>query len=90
MPPLYKYELWNGKEVVGHYVVDYLLRGKSVTFTCSPGIFKEVYGKKYEQIVVPFIWRTVSDNGIDILSRLCLDVRRKSKRQLRILKEGCK
>lgn len=76
-------ELWDGKKVIGTVRNRDLIGRFCVFLTVS--ILKEEYNKKYERIKVPIIIRPVWDNGIDFMFRRCLDVRRKSKRQIKIL-----
>lgn len=86
MPTWYTYELWNGKAVLGTITLKYPLRGR---YFIVPTIseLKREYNKTYEEIEVPTTFRVVSDNGVDRLIRMCLDVRRKSKRQIEIIRQ---
>lgn len=83
----YAYELWNGKEVVGHFHSLTKIYGRSLVVP-ETGMFKRSYFRKHPQIEVPIITRVISDNGIDVHYRICLDVRKKSKRQIEILKRS--
>lgn len=85
MPTIYMYELWNGKKSLGHYVTQSRLIGKELHVPMY-GCLKQPYNKKWEIIKVPIIYRLMKDNGVDCTMRRCLDVRRKSKRQIEILK----
>ena len=80
MPEWFTYELWNGKKTIGEVTLRSKLLGK---FLVIPTIseLKREYGRSYETINVPIIYRTVSDNGVEIVVRRCLDVRKNSKRQ---------
>lgn len=84
MPDYYLYELWNGKEVVGHYGSIWPLMGTHIRiFEMSE--LKQPYGVKPKSIECPISYRIVSDNKIDRVMRTVIDVRRKSKRQIEIL-----
>ena len=80
----YQYELWNGKEVVGHYCTQYKLYGRFLVVP-TMSLLKQPYRSKCEEILFPITYRIVSDNGVERLTRIVLDVRRKSKRQIDIL-----
>lgn len=85
----FKYELWDGKKVVGYYTCLYPLNivGRYMVFHMI-STFKQKYNKQYETITVPITTRLISDNGIDYTIRRALDVRKKSKRQINLLKMG--
>lgn len=87
MPTTYSYEIWDGKQVLGHFVSLHLMRGKSV-FSQETSILKASYGRKLKTIEIPITIRIVFDDGIDTMTRVVLDVRRKSKRQIDILKSN--
>ena len=89
MPPYFEYELWNGKKVVGTVGSSHPFYGNYVLFP-ELAMFKQPYNQKPKQIKVPIIRRLISDDGINIHFRVCLDVRRKSKRQIKIISEGQK
>lgn len=72
----YELELWNGKEVVGWVRTTLLFLGKHVIFPIP---------RKSKRIKVPVGLRIVSRTRTDITTRICLDVRRKSERQIREL-----
>lgn len=82
----YAYELWNGKEVIGEVTSRYRFNGKTV-FVPTVSAFKEHYNKTYKHIQIPIIVRCVYNDGITITLRSVLDVRRKSKRQIELIKE---
>lgn len=83
----YRYDLWNGKEIVGtHYRSSPILYGRNIVLDEVP-IFKQLYGKRQKTIVVPVYYQEVSDDGVTITIRRVLDVRKKSKRQIEILKK---
>lgn len=84
MISIFTYELWDGKKVVGSYVSMFGLQGRELVVPES-SILKQSYFGRIKQIRVPIIYRQLSDNGVDLVMRKCLDVRRKSKRQLKIL-----
>jgi hypothetical protein len=83
----YSYELWNGKAVVGHFNTFTPLYGKFLVIPSIP-LLKQPYGKKIVEVCVPVTTRFVSDDGVDIVVRRVLDVRKKSKKQIEILKKG--
>lgn len=85
MPTYYAYELWNGKKVIGYYNSQYQLQGLSVVIPTISEL-KRLYGRTYETITVPLGVRCISNDGIDSVYRLYLDVRRKSKRQIKIIR----
>ncbi len=85
MPTKYTYELWNGKKVVGTVTLFTMALGKYMVFY-DQSILKQMYGSKTKEIKVPIAYRFISDDGIDNVMRKVLDVRRKSKRQIAIIK----
>lgn len=85
MPTHYAYELWNGKVVLGHYGTQFPLQGLSVVIPTISEL-KRIYDRTYETITVPLRMRLVSDNGVDFTYRLYLDVRRKSQRQIQLIR----
>lgn len=87
MPTIYMYELWNGKNVVGYHRSTHLLQGNHVEIF-EVSILKERYNKAYKPFKIPITTRVISDNGIDVHTRVCLDVRRKSIRQINWLQEN--
>lgn len=83
----YEYELWNGKEVVGKVYSDcpiFLIAGEFIEFPEKP-ILKQVYGRKIKTVKFKIMLRTF-ETYRDITSRVCIDVRHKSKRQIDLLK----
>lgn len=80
------FELWNGKEVLGHIEFKTPIFGQAVVISFAPSPLKEEYGKKYETITLPVLYRCINDDGMDYTIRRCFDVRRKSKRQIERLK----
>lgn len=81
----YLYELWNGKEVVGYYGSVSPLLGLTITVYELP-ILKQPYGVKAKTIICPVIFRRVDEKPyIEWTTRRCIDVRKKSKRQIAIL-----
>lgn len=80
----YAYELWNGREVVGYYSSQFKIKG---AFLIVPtiSVFKQKYGSKVKEIKVPMTTRNIFNNGIDVHIRIVLDVKRKSKNQIRFL-----
>jgi len=87
MPTEYKYELWNGKEVVGYFYSTFTLFGRYVHIP-ETSVFKQSYYTETKSITVPLIERVVSQTATDRLTRVVLDVRRKSKRQIEIISRG--
>lgn len=87
MSHFYSYELWDGKRSLGVYSTMFPLKGM---FLVIPEVstFKQPYNRKLKEIKLPIIYRIVEDNGVDCLTRRVLDVRRKSKRQIEIIKKG--
>lgn len=84
----YKYELWDGRKVVGYYYSMCSIRGKFVSVS-EVSELKRGYGHRYDTIDVPVITRIVSQTATDTTFRVVLDVRKKSRRQIDILKSGC-
>jgi len=83
----YEYELWNGKEVVGKVYADWPMALAAGDFLEIPEVsmFKQKYGCKVKTVRFNLRYRTIECYR-DITSRLCIDVRRKSKRQIDLLK----
>jgi len=80
-------ELWDGKKVIATIPLSTnLLFGKTAILCFAPSELKRVYGKRYETIELPILYRCVSDNGMDYTIRRCLDVRKKSARQIALIK----
>jgi len=79
------YELWNGKESVGYCRISGELLGKYVLIY-SVSAYKQLYSRRAETIQVPISYRVVEKTGADTLLRTVLDVRKKSKRQIELLK----
>lgn len=88
MIPTYRYELYDGKKVIGIYYINFKLTGKFRYFFIGPSLLKR--GKTYEMISVPIGYRMILDNGVDYTIRRFLDVKRKSKRQKKLLIKCCK
>lgn len=85
MSTIYSYELWNGKEVVGYFNALFRVQGTHVIIpTISE--YKREYGRTCEKIKVPISSRVLYYNGIDTYTRIVLDVRKKSQRQIDIIK----
>lgn len=84
---MYVYELWNGKEVVGFYRVLLPLQGKEL-YVPEFSMLKEPYGASRSVIKVPITWRIISRTHCDVTFRTVLDVRRKSARQIEILRSS--
>lgn len=80
----YKYELWDGKKVIGYHQSFSLYSGKYLVIP-ELSEFKRPYNRKLKEFKVPIIMRIVSNSGIDVHLRTVLDVRRKSRRQIKIL-----
>lgn len=83
----YEYELWNGKEVVGKVYSDYPMYLVVGEFLEVPEVsmLKQKYDCKVKTVKFKIIYRLFETHR-DITSRLCIDVRRKSKRQIDLLK----
>lgn len=81
----YRYELWNGREVVGYYCCSFKLMGTHLVQTyLSP--LKEIYGRKAKEVKVPISYRITWSDDIDTHFITVLDVRKKSKAQIDILR----
>ncbi len=81
-------ELWSGKKLIGTVLIDYtLLIGRTVMFCFAPSPLRQVYGRSYETLSLPVMCRYLPTDGPDYIIRRCLDVRRKSKRQIEMLKK---
>lgn len=81
----YRYELWDGHNVIGHIFSQFKLMGREIVIP-EVSIFKQKYDTKHKNIKCPIVIRIVYDNGMDTLLRKVIYVRRKSKRQIEILK----
>jgi len=87
MVTTHRIELWNGKKIIGYRDLGIFkpFMGKFMMIpTISP--LKEKYGKSYEVIKVPIIIKEIYNDGIEVRFRYQLDVRRKSKRQIELIK----
>lgn len=87
MPTVYTYELWNGKEVVGHYCSSTRLIGLHVVIPYVTAL-KSAYGRRIKTVIVPVMHRVLPSSGVDYCVRPVLDVRRKSARQIKIILEA--
>jgi hypothetical protein len=85
MPGGFVYDLWNGKEVVGQYNATFPLAGDYIIVQ-ETSAFKQFYSQKPKVIRVPLVFLVKQDDGVEIVFRKVLDVRRKSKRQIDILR----
>lgn len=81
----YFYDLWNGKETVGQLRTTTPIRGRSITVS-EVSIFKLPYGTNPKTITCPIDVITTSDDGVTIIMKRVINVRRKSKRQIALLK----
>lgn len=79
-----RYELWNGKEVVGYYNSNFEICGRRLIVP-EQSMLKQKYGSALKTIEVPIITRIISNDGVDVHFRIVLDVRCKSARQIKIL-----
>lgn len=80
MPTGYTYDIWDGKKIIGQYTLLTPILGKGVNI-----IFKESYNKNsYDSIIIPLAYLT-EDNGVSYTVTRVLDVRRKSKRQKKLI-----
>lgn len=78
MSKVKKYEFFDGKKVLGYYSTSTPISGK---FLIIPAINNE----NFEFIKVPILYRKIYDDGVDITFRICLNVIKKSKRQIKLL-----
>ena len=79
-------ELRRGGKIVGSILVHPPVFGDHMVFPLMPSPLKQVYGRRYESISVPIAYEVVKDDGIEYTVRRYLDVRKKSKRQIEMLK----
>jgi hypothetical protein len=84
MPNMYEYELWNGKKVVGYHLSLFPLIGRKLVIY-ETNVFKEKYANASKTFTVPITFRVVYITQTECLTRIILDVRRKSKRQIEII-----
>jgi len=84
----FNYELWDGKKCIGHFYSNYPLYGKYLVLP-EASVLKHQYGRPWKEIKIPIITRHLKDDGIDYTIRRVLDIRKKSKRQIEIIK-NCK
>ncbi len=82
----YTYKLWDGKQVVGTLTLPTAIQGAHVRVYFAPSLLKQIYGKKYETITCPLLFESV-DNGVTITTERLIDVRRKSPRQIELLRK---
>ena len=80
-----KYDIWNGKKVIGSYESNDILQGKSLTIMYNSRVNLKSKTLYLGTIEIPIITRLVHDDGVEYLVRRCLDVRKKSKRQIKII-----
>lgn len=85
----YTYELWNGKDAVGTYTSMTPLMGHFIQVPYLSS-FKQKTNRKIQIVTCRIGIRKISDNGVDRTYRTFIDVRRKSMRQIEILKQGQK
>lgn len=83
MPVPYVYELWNGKKVVGFYTTSFAITGNYIVIPVL-SLFKQFYNKRYEFIKIPIVY-DIQDDGVTVIMKRRLDVRKKSKRQIDII-----
>ncbi len=81
----FKYELWNGKKVVGYRYSIYGFYGKYLIVP-ELSMLKQPYNRRIKEIKIPIITRLVFNDGVTFTYRMCLDVSRKSKRQIELIK----
>lgn len=82
-----RYELWNGKKVLGYYNTTSILMGSElIIHTISE--LKRIYGKYYEEIKIPLTCRIIRKDATEYSVRTVLDVRKKSKRQRELIKKA--
>lgn len=75
----YKYEMWNRSTLIGTISINTIANGR---YLVIPFISKGII----EEIKLPIRIRIIGDDGIDLTYRRVLDVSRKSKRQIDLLK----
>lgn len=82
MAQSYVYELFNGKTAIGTITLMAPVIGKGINIpTVTP------FGTKWETVFLKIGYRQISDNGVDYTIRRYLDVRKKSKRQIDLIKD---
>ncbi len=84
MPTVYVYDFWNGRALVGSVSLPFPLQGTSVTFG-EYSALKRPYTGKIGKVVLPVRIIQISDDGITVVYKLVLDIRRKTKRQLEVV-----
>lgn len=85
----YTYRLMKKNKHVGNYHSLYPLRGESITQR-EISRFRQKYGQRVKYIKCPLKLIFVKDDGVLITWERVIDVTKKSKRQIDILKEGHK
>lgn len=80
----YDYDLWDGKKVIGTMHSFFALKGGSISMP-EVSALKQSYYAEPKTISCPIFIRTVSDDGVTITAKRTIDVRKKSKRQIKIL-----
>jgi hypothetical protein len=83
----YTYELWNGSKVLGEITLISPVIGKYCLFY-EKSILKQKYGQCAKFIKVPICGRIIEKTYKDYTYRICLDIRKKSKRQINIILEN--
>lgn len=81
----YSYDLWNGKEVVGKYHSMFPIKGQFLIIP-EETEFKRSYRKKYRQHKFIMSSLVIHDDGVSFTVKRVIDVRRKSKRQINLLR----
>lgn len=78
----FAYPVWDGKKVIGHYSASHALKGESIAFPYRDS-------KGFGSVKVPLIWfiTLVPYTEVSRDREMMLDVRWKSKRQLKIIKK---
>jgi hypothetical protein len=84
--PIYKYEMWKGKRLVGYFHTTSTIQGK---FFMVPlfSVLKEPYNCRWTAVKVRVSYRCIHEGGPDWVFRTVLDVSRNTPNQIKKLKE---
>lgn len=80
----YSYDVWDGRSVVGQYWSLHQIQGEYLEL-CEVPTLKQVYGRKIKTIKIPIVCVESFNDGVEFRFRFSLDVRKKSKRQIKII-----
>jgi len=86
MNTVYVYRVYRHKKFIGTYTSMGRITRKSISTLLSPTVFKQEYGRKYEEINIP-IKLIPTDDGIFTGWERVLDLSKKSDRQISELKK---